>query len=102
MPDLDLTTADGPLRVFELLHDAHPILLNLGEPHDLEIAPWAARVRLVNARYEGDWELPVLGRVTAPTALLIRPDGYVAWVGDGTEHGLADALSRWFAGPAGR
>jgi len=99
MPDLDLVTADGPLRVFELLHDARPLLLNLGQPGDLDITPWADRVRLVDASYEGDWELPVLGVVSAPIAALIRPDGYVAWVGDGTPVGLLGALATWF-GPA--
>ena len=96
MPDLDLVTADGPLRVFELLHDARPLLLNLGEPGDLNITPWADRVQLIDAEYVGPWELPVLGAVTAPTAVLIRPDGYVAWVGDGTDAGLPDALTTWF------
>ena len=84
MPDLDLVTADGPLRVFTLLHDARPVLLNLGEPGAVDIAGWAERVQLVDATYAGAWELPVLGEVTPPTAVLIRPDGYVAWVGDGT------------------
>ena len=88
MPDLDLVTADGPRRVFTLLHDARPVLLNLGEPGALDIAPWADRVQRVDARYAGVWELPVLGAVAAPTAVLIRPDGYVAWVGDGTDQGL--------------
>ena len=74
-------TADGPLRVFELLHDARPVLLNLGEPGAFDIAPWADRVQLVEASYDGEWELPVLGEVTAPSAALIRPDGHVAWVG---------------------
>ena len=96
MPDLDLVTADGPLRVFELLHGARPVLLNLGEPGELDITPWAGRVQLVDAEYAGPWELPVLGDVTAPTAALIRPDGYVAWVGDGTDTGLQDALTTWF------
>jgi 2-polyprenyl-6-methoxyphenol hydroxylase-like FAD-dependent oxidoreductase len=96
MPDLDLVTADGPLRVFELLHDAKPVLLDLGEPGGFDIAPWADRVQLIDAEYAGPWELPVLGAVTAPTAVLIRPDGYVAWVGDGTATGLLDALSMWF------
>ena len=99
MPDLDLVTADGPLRVFELLHDARPVLLNLGEPGGFDITPWADRVQLIDASYEGEWELPVLGAVTAPTAVLIRPDGYVAWVGDGTDLGLADALTTWFGPP---
>ncbi len=96
MPDLDLVSADGPLRVFELLHDAKPVLLNLGEPGGFDIAPWADRVQLIDAEYVGLWELPVLGAVTAPTAVLIRPDGYVAWVGDGTTTGLRDALTTWF------
>jgi 3-(3-hydroxy-phenyl)propionate hydroxylase len=96
MPDLDLVTADGPLRVFELLHDARPVLLNLGEPGRIDITPWADRVQMLDGSYKGDWELPVLGAVTAPTAVLVRPDGYVAWVGDGTDLGLAGALTTWF------
>ena len=100
MPDLDLVTADGPLRVFELLHDARPALLNLGEPGGFDITPWADRVQLVDAEYGGMWELPVLGAVTAPTAVLIRPDGYVAWVGAPADPGLLDALTRWFGAPA--
>jgi 2-polyprenyl-6-methoxyphenol hydroxylase-like FAD-dependent oxidoreductase len=99
MPDLDLVTANGPLRVFTLLHDARPVLLNLGEPGGFDIAPWADRVRLIDAEYVGKWELPALGAVTAPTAVLIRPDGYVAWVADGTDLGLPDALSTWFGAP---
>jgi hypothetical protein len=99
MPDLDLITADGPLRVFTLLHSARPVLVNFGEPGGFSIAPWADRVQLVDAKYDGTWELPALGPVTAPTAVLIRPDGYVAWVGDPTQLGLADALTTWFGPP---
>jgi 3-(3-hydroxy-phenyl)propionate hydroxylase len=99
MPDLDLVTANGPLRVFTLLHDARPVLLNLGEPGGFDITPWADRVQLVEASYAGTWELPALGPVTAPTAVLIRPDGYVAWAGDSTQLGLADALTTWFGPP---
>jgi 2-polyprenyl-6-methoxyphenol hydroxylase-like FAD-dependent oxidoreductase len=99
MPDLDLVTADGPLRVFELLHAAKPALLNLGEPDGFDIAPWADRVQLIDASFQGEWELPVLGVVSAPTAVLVRPDGYVAWVGDGTDVGLTDALATWFGPP---
>ena len=87
MPDLDLLTDNGPLRVFTLLHDARPVLLNLGEPGGFDIAPWADRVKLVDATYDGVWELPVLGAVPAPAAVLIRPDGYVAWVGDADRAG---------------
>ena len=96
VPDLDLVSANGPLRVFTLLHDARPVLLNLGEPGGFDITPWADRVQLVDTTYVGAWELPALGPVTAPTAVLIRPDGYVAWVGDLTQLGLADALTTWF------
>jgi 3-(3-hydroxy-phenyl)propionate hydroxylase len=99
MPDLDLVTATGPLRVFTLLHDARPVLLNLGERGAFDITPWADRVKLIDATYDGVWELPVLGAVTAPAAVLIRPDGYVAWVGDLTQLGLADALTTWFGTP---
>jgi 3-(3-hydroxy-phenyl)propionate hydroxylase len=100
MPDLELGTANGPLRVFSLLHDARPVLLNLAEPGGLDITRWAERVQLVDAKYPGAWELPVIGTVTAPAAVLIRPDGYVAWVGDKTDQGLGDALTTWFGPPA--
>jgi 2-polyprenyl-6-methoxyphenol hydroxylase-like FAD-dependent oxidoreductase len=99
MPDLDLVTANGPLRVFNLLHDARPVLLNLGEPGGFDIGPWADRVQFVDAQFDGMWELPVFGVVPAPTAVLIRPDGYVAWVGDQTNVGLPDALTTWFGPP---
>ena len=100
MPDLDLVSSGGPLRVFALLHDARPVLLNLGEPGGLDITPWADRVQLIEAKYLGTWELPALGEVAAPTAVLIRPDGHVAWVGDLTQVGLADSLTTWFGPPA--
>jgi 3-(3-hydroxy-phenyl)propionate hydroxylase len=99
MPDLDLITQGGPLRVFPLLHEARPVLLNLVEPGGLDITPWADRVQMIDAEYAGRWELPVLGIVAAPTAVLIRPDGYVAWVGDRTHLGLHDALTTWFGPP---
>ncbi|QKC93020.1 hypothetical protein EB230_19380 [Mesorhizobium sp. NZP2234] len=102
MPDLDLVTALGPARVFSLLHDARPVLLNLGERGWPDITPWADRVRQIEAGYEGIWELPALGTVAAPDAVLIRPDGYVAWVGAGTQMGLTEALTAWFGPPATR
>jgi 3-(3-hydroxy-phenyl)propionate hydroxylase len=98
MPDLDLVTA-RPLRVFTLLHDARPVLLNLGQPGGFDITPWGDQVQLIDADYAGPWELPVLGAVAVPAAVLIRPDGYVAWVGGSTDTGLRDALTTWFGAP---
>lgn len=99
MPDLDLVTADGPVRVFQLLHGAKPVLLNLAQPGDFDLSPWADRVQLIDAEYVGLWELPVLGAVTAPGAVLIRPDGYAAWAGEPHDPGLPDALTSWFGPP---
>jgi 2-polyprenyl-6-methoxyphenol hydroxylase-like FAD-dependent oxidoreductase len=96
MPDLDLQTPEGPTRVFTLLHGARPLLLNLGEPGGFDISPWASRVRLIDARHDGAWELPVVGEVAAPLAVLIRPDGYVAWAGEFSDPGLPEALATWF------
>jgi 3-(3-hydroxy-phenyl)propionate hydroxylase len=100
MPDLELVTANGPLRVFTLLHDARPVLLNLDEPGGFDITPWADRVQLIHAEYVGTWELPVLGEVPPATVVLIRPDGYVAWVRGQTHLGLTDALTTWFGAPS--
>jgi 2-polyprenyl-6-methoxyphenol hydroxylase-like FAD-dependent oxidoreductase len=100
MPDLDLVTADGPVRVFTLLHGARPLLLDLGGSGRLDVAAWADRVQAVDASYDGPWELPVIGAVSAPAAVLVRPDGYVAWVGEPGDPGLRDALTRWFGPPA--
>jgi len=99
MPDLDLITADGPVRMFTVLHGARPVLLNLGEPGGVDITAWADRVQLIDAGYDGPWELPVLGAVPAPAAVLIRPDGYVAWAGDPADPELRDALTTWFGPP---
>jgi len=99
MPDLDLKTPRGQLRVYELLHSAKPVLLNFGEPGGLDIAPWVDRVQFLDASYAGTWELPVLGEVTAPPAVLIRPDGHVAWVGGPADPGLPEALTTWFGPP---
>lgn len=99
VPDLDLITANGSLRVFDLLHDARPVLLNFGQQLTVDIRGWGKRIKSVQAKCDGDWELPVIGSVSAPSALLIRPDGHVAWVGDSTERGLVDALITWFGPP---
>jgi 3-(3-hydroxy-phenyl)propionate hydroxylase len=99
MPDLDLTTDGGPLRVYSLLHGARAALIDLGAPGSLDLGPWADRVQAVAATYDEPWELPAIGAVEAPAAVLVRPDGHVAWVGDGTDAGLADALTTWFGAP---
>ena len=96
MPDLDVTTSDGPRRVYSYLHRARPVVLNFGDPGSLGIAGWSDRVQLADASYGGAWELPVVGAVSPPTAVLVRPDGYVAWVGQGTDEGLVQALITWF------
>jgi 3-(3-hydroxy-phenyl)propionate hydroxylase len=102
MPDLDLITAGGPVRMFTLLHAVRPALINLGRPGTVDIALWADRVQLVDAEFSGAWELPAIGEVSAPTAVLVRPDGYIAWVGEQTQDGLAEALTTWFGAPARR
>src|SRR5262249_42217532 len=99
MPDLELVTASGPRRVFTLLHEARPVLLDLGAPSALDIAPWADRGRRADARHAGVVEPPLLGAGPAPAAALSRPGGHVAWVGDGTDQGLHDALTTWFGPP---
>ncbi len=96
MPDLDLVTPDGQVRVVELLHDARAVLLNFGDPGGADLSAWADRVRMIDAKYDGMWDIPVVGTVDAPAAVLIRPDGYVAWAGDLTQPTLIHALSTWF------
>lgn len=93
MPDLDLVVGADSVRVYEFLHKAEAVLLTFGEPIDV------AHVHSIDAKYDGSWELPVVGRVAAPSAVLVRPDGYVAWVGEGSDAGLADALATWFGAP---
>jgi 3-(3-hydroxy-phenyl)propionate hydroxylase len=99
MPDLELMTNKGSQRVFALLHKARPVLLNFGDADRFDITAWLGRVQLLDSEYVGPWELPVIGMVSAPSAVLVRPDGYVAWVGDATQHGLIEALTTWF-GPS--
>jgi 3-(3-hydroxy-phenyl)propionate hydroxylase len=99
MPDLDLHTAEGATRVFSLLHEARPVLLNFGTPGGFDVGGWAPRVRFVDGRHEGSWELPLLGQIAAPPAVLIRPDGHVAWAGELGDAELPQALTRWFGAP---
>jgi 3-(3-hydroxy-phenyl)propionate hydroxylase len=99
IPDLELVNANGPMRVFSLLHKAQPVLINFEERGSFDITAWADRVQLIDTKYIGTWELPAIGAVTSPTAVLVRPDGYVAWVGDGSPLGLDDSLTTWFGPP---
>jgi 3-(3-hydroxy-phenyl)propionate hydroxylase len=96
MPDLEVSASGGPRRVFSLLREARPVLLNFGAPGSVDIEGWADRVRLVDATYDGAWELPAIGDVSPPAGVLIRPDGYVAWVGEGSQQGLRESLTTWF------
>ncbi|AWM08802.1 FAD-dependent monooxygenase [Bradyrhizobium symbiodeficiens] len=96
MPDLDLTVEGQAQKLFTLLRGARGVLLDFCKGGEIDVAPWADRVDAVDVAYDGPWELPVIGRVTAPGAVLVRPDGHVAWVGDESQHGLEDALTRWF------
>jgi len=100
MPDLDLRTAAGPTRVSPLLHDAQPVLLDLTDA-GFDLARWPS-VRRVAGETDGPWELPVVGEVEAAPAVLVRPDGHVAWAGEIGDPGLPAALDRWFGPvPAG-
>lgn len=106
VPDADLKTPDGATRVYELLHAARPVLLDLRGSAEVAAAAegWAGRVDLVEARSEDDnWTVPAAGEIPAPTALLIRPDGHVAWAaapgGALDTSALRTALTTWF-GPA--
>ncbi|MDR7298318.1 2-polyprenyl-6-methoxyphenol hydroxylase-like FAD-dependent oxidoreductase [Pelomonas aquatica] len=99
VPDLDLVTHGERGRLFGLLHEARPVLLNLGAPGRFILAGWADRVTLCDAQAEGRCELPVVGTVELPAALLIRPDGHVAWAGHGHDAALGEALRRWFGEP---
>ncbi len=101
MPDLDLETGHGPRRTYTLLHDAQPVLIDFGGPGSSDFGPWADRVKVVDATFAGAWELPALGVIAAPEAVLVRPDGYVAWAGDRAHPGLKDALTTWFGAATG-
>jgi len=96
MPDLDVQTKDGPRRVFSFLSKAQAVLIHFGPASEFDLSPWSNRVQFVEAHYDGRWELPVLGAIPAPKAVLVRPDGHVAWVGEKTDPTLVEALTKWF------
>jgi len=92
MPDIELVVNGGRTTVFSLLRDAKWVLIDSGAS-GLDADRWSSRVSVVRARFSGAAELPVIGRVALPLAVLTRPDGYVAWVGEGTDHGLEETLA---------
>ena len=100
MPDLDLIVEGHPQRLFTLLHGAQALLINFGKSGGFDIVSRADRIRVINASHDGAWELPAIGQVAAPEAVLVRPDGHVAWVGDESQRGLEDALIIWFGSAA--
>ena len=99
VPDLDVETAGRATRVHALLRTGRPLLLVLGGP-PLDVGGRSGRLQVVTGAVPGAWVLPVVGTVAPPTAVLVRPDGHVAWVGEGSDAGLTEALARW-CGPAG-
>ncbi|MBX4167643.1 hypothetical protein K3M35_03025 [Rhodococcus sp. DMU2021] len=101
MPDLDIIAEEKPVRMFGLMHRARPLLLQFDVP-PIDSGPRPECVDLVWARYEGTWDLPLFGEVVAPSAVLVRPDGHVAWVGEGSTDGLDAALAKWCGTAAGR
>jgi 2-polyprenyl-6-methoxyphenol hydroxylase-like FAD-dependent oxidoreductase len=100
MPDVDLVVDHRPVTTFALLHDGRGLLLQCDHRVRFDASGWADRVRSVDAKCVGKWELPVIGSVAVPSAVLVRPDGYVAWVGERSDAGLADSLTRWFGPPS--
>lgn len=97
VPDFDLVTAAGPSRLHSHLHTGRPLLVTFAQP--IDISGWADRVDTLAATASGPWILPALGPLPAPSAILIRPDGHIAWAGQGTSEGLPEALERWFGPP---
>jgi 3-(3-hydroxy-phenyl)propionate hydroxylase len=99
MPDLDLVLDGCEQRVYAQIHGARPALLLFDESIQVAMAGWADRVQRIDAHYDGPWEVPVIGEVAPPTGVLARPDGYVAWVGEGNTAGLEKALETWCGTP---
>lgn len=100
MPDLELNVGRERRSVYSYLYAAKPVLFSFGDPIADDVNGWTDRVQHAEVSFEGEWKLPVLGKVTAPNAVLVRPDGYVAWVDDGDHVGLTDALTKWFGASA--
>lgn len=100
MPDLDLTTTDGPARLYQFLRDARPLLIRLHPDTAAEANGWEDRIRTLAATTQGPWQLPVIGEIAPPGAALLRPDGYVAWTDEQGQPALTAALATWLGSPA--
>jgi hypothetical protein len=70
-------------RLYEQLRDGRGLLLDRTER--LTVDGWTDRVGLV-----ADAALPI-----GEAAVLLRPDGYIAWIGDDQQE-LEQRLQRWF------
>jgi 2-polyprenyl-6-methoxyphenol hydroxylase-like FAD-dependent oxidoreductase len=96
VPDLDLKTANGTVRLYELLHRGRPILLDFDGRLGSALEGWTDRVDRIEAIRPTDrWAIPAVGDIPASAALLVRPDGYVAWLPEAAIE-LRTALTTWF------
>jgi bifunctional hydroxylase/dehydrase len=98
LPTQELTGETGDTTTYEQLHDGRAVLFVLGDGADVgAVAGWAEHVDVVTATLRSDGEPTPLDGIDA---LLVRPDGYVAWVDADDAEPLADALARWFGQPS--
>jgi len=100
VPDIPISSTDRGKRVFDLLEAARPVLLDFSNTADLVdvAAAWAGRIDIVKADCPSDaWPVPGVGTIRAPSALLIRSDGYVSWVNDADKdlNLLRQGLTTW-------
>lgn len=97
LPDHELLIGEQKTSTYELLHQGRGVLLDLDDDPELRRvgSGWADRVDTVTATRHDPG--------SPPASLLVRPDGYVAWIctGGSGAAGLTDTLTRWFGTPRG-